>query len=157
MVDLGGPRTKPPRNSWWSPPGAFSTTYLARMIKYFILLASRSFVPGSIPKTVGNLLCPPTPDLYPSNHSAYLSSGTWEAMCYKPAVRGFESRWCRWIFNWPNPSSRTMAMGSTQPLTEKSTGNLSGEGCKGRPAGKATTSPPSVSQFSRKCVILDFS
>jgi hypothetical protein len=28
----------------------------------------------------------------------------------------------RWIFfNWPNPSSRTMALGSTQPLTEMST------------------------------------
>jgi hypothetical protein len=23
------------------------------------------------------------------------------------------------FFNWPNPSSRTMALGSTQPLTEK--------------------------------------
>jgi hypothetical protein len=27
------------------------------------------------------------------------------------------------FFNWPNPSSRTMALGSTQPLTEMSTGN----------------------------------
>jgi hypothetical protein len=34
----------------------------------------------------------------------------------------------RWIFffNWPNPSSRTMALGSTQPLTEISTRNLPG-------------------------------
>jgi hypothetical protein len=40
----------------------------------------------------------------------------------------------RWIFffNWPNLSSRTMALGSTQPLTEMSTRNLSG-----RPARKA--------------------
>jgi hypothetical protein len=30
------------------------------------------------------------------------------------------------FFNWPNPSSRTMALGSTQPLTEMSTGNLLG-------------------------------
>jgi hypothetical protein len=29
-------------------------------------------------------------------------------------------------FNLPNPSSRIMALGSTQPLTEMSTGNLSG-------------------------------
>jgi hypothetical protein len=29
------------------------------------------------------------------------------------------------IFSWPNPSSRTMALGSTQPLTEMSTRNLS--------------------------------
>jgi hypothetical protein len=28
------------------------------------------------------------------------------------------------FFNWPNPSSRTMALGSTQTLTEKSTRNL---------------------------------
>jgi hypothetical protein len=29
------------------------------------------------------------------------------------------------IFNWPNPSSRAMGLGSTQPLTEMSTRNLS--------------------------------
>jgi hypothetical protein len=28
--------------------------------------------------------------------------------------------------NWPNPSSRTMALGSTQSLTEMSTRNLPG-------------------------------
>jgi hypothetical protein len=39
------------------------------------------------------------------------------------------------FFNWPNPSSRTMAPGSTQPLTEMSTRNLPGG--KGRPARKA--------------------
>jgi hypothetical protein len=33
----------------------------------------------------------------------------------------------RWIFlNLPNPSGRTMALGSTQPLTEMSTRNLPG-------------------------------
>jgi hypothetical protein len=36
---------------------------------------------------------------------------------------------------WPNPSSRTMAPGSTQPLTEMSTRDLPGG--KGRPARKA--------------------
>jgi hypothetical protein len=36
------------------------------------------------------------------------------------------------FLNWPNPSSRTMALGSTQPLTEMSTRNLSGG--KGGPA-----------------------
>jgi hypothetical protein len=30
------------------------------------------------------------------------------------------------FFNWLNPSSRTMALGSTQPLTEMSTRNLPG-------------------------------
>jgi hypothetical protein len=43
----------------------------------------------------------------------------------------------RWIFfNLPNPSSRTMALGSTQPLTEMSTRNLPGGG-KGRLTRKA--------------------
>ena len=28
------------------------------------------------------------------------------------------------IFHWHNPSGRTMALGSTQPLTEMSTGNI---------------------------------
>jgi hypothetical protein len=42
----------------------------------------------------------------------------------------------RWIFlNFPNPSSRTMALGSTQPLTEMSTRNIPGG--KWRPARKA--------------------
>ena len=29
------------------------------------------------------------------------------------------------FFHWHNPSGRTMALGSTQPLTEMSTGNIS--------------------------------
>jgi hypothetical protein len=39
------------------------------------------------------------------------------------------------FFNWPHPSSRTMALRSTQPLTEMSTRNRPGD--KGRPACKA--------------------
>jgi hypothetical protein len=39
------------------------------------------------------------------------------------------------FFNRSNPSSRNMALGSTQPLTEMSTRNLPGG--KGRPALKA--------------------
>jgi hypothetical protein len=39
------------------------------------------------------------------------------------------------FLNWPNPSSRTMALGSTQPLTEMSTSRLPGD--KGRLARKA--------------------
>jgi hypothetical protein len=39
------------------------------------------------------------------------------------------------FMNWSNPSSRTMILGSTQPLTEMSTRNLPGG--KGRPARKA--------------------
>jgi hypothetical protein len=37
------------------------------------------------------------------------------------------------FFNWPNPSSRTMALESTQSLTEMSTGNFPGG--KGRTTG----------------------
>jgi hypothetical protein len=63
----------------------------------------------------------------------------------------------RWIFfNLPNPSSRTMALGSTQPLTELSTRNHPGG--KGRPALKAdnltTICEPTV---YRKCESLDVS
>jgi hypothetical protein len=39
------------------------------------------------------------------------------------------------FFNLPNSSSRTMALGSTQPLTEMSTRNLPGG--KGRPTRSA--------------------
>jgi hypothetical protein len=39
------------------------------------------------------------------------------------------------FFNWPNPCSRTMTLGSTKPLTELSTRNLFGG--KGRPARRA--------------------
>jgi hypothetical protein len=51
------------------------------------------------------------------------------------------------FFNVPNPSSYTMALGSTQPLTDMSIRNLPG----------VTTSLPSVSQLSRICGILKVS
>jgi hypothetical protein len=38
-------------------------------------------------------------------------------LLYKPEGRGFDSR-------WRNPSSRTMTLVSTQPLTEMNTRNL---------------------------------
>jgi hypothetical protein len=51
------------------------------------------------------------------------------------------------FFNLPNPSSRTMGLGSTQSLTEMSTRNLLGS--KGWHV-RLTTLPPSMSQLSRK-------
>jgi hypothetical protein len=52
------------------------------------------------------------------------------------------------LINLPNPSSRTMVLGSTQPLTEMSTRNLPGG--KKRPAHRADnpTLPPSTSRMS---------
>jgi hypothetical protein len=57
--------------------------------------------------------------------------------------------------NLPNPSSCTMALWSTQPLTEISTSNL--PGVKGSQRGRPTISPASVSRLSEKCGSLDLS
>jgi hypothetical protein len=46
-------------------------------------------------------------------------------------------------FNLPNPSSCTMLLGLTQPLTDMSTRNVTG-GNRGR-CTRLTTSPPTVS------------
>jgi hypothetical protein len=87
---------------------------------------------GTRRKWVVSLIhCP----VYPEGKGFCMVAYLVEALCYKPEVRGFDSRWDYWIFNWPNSSSRTMALGSIQPLTEMSTRNLPGG--KGRPTRKA--------------------
>jgi hypothetical protein len=53
----------------------------------------------------------------------------------RPRVR-FPVRSLDFFFNWPNTSSHTMDLVSTQPLAEMSTRNLPGGG-KGRPARKS--------------------
>jgi hypothetical protein len=47
-----------------------------------------------------------------------------EALHHEPEGHGFDSDVIR-IFLWHNPSSRTMALGLTQPLTEMSARNIS--------------------------------
>jgi hypothetical protein len=48
-----------------------------------------------------------------------------EALRLKPEGRDFDSRWYHCNFSLLNPSGRTMAPGSTQPLTEISTKDIS--------------------------------
>jgi hypothetical protein len=53
----------------------------------------------------------------------YAVAHLFEALRYKPESQGFDSRWCNW-----NLCSRTMAVGSTQPLTEMSTWGIKAAG-----------------------------
>ena len=64
-----------------------------------------------------------------------------EALPHQPEGGRFDSRLCHLIFHWHSPSGHTMALGSTQPLTEMSTTNSFCRGKGGRCVG--LTSPPS--------------
>jgi len=50
---------------------------------------------------------------------------TQQVLRYKPEGRGFDSRWINEILLWLDPSGSTMTLGSTQPVTEMSTRNIS--------------------------------
>jgi hypothetical protein len=61
------------------------------------------------------------------------------------------------FFNLPNPSSRTTALGSTQPLTEMIIRKLPGS--KGRPASKADNltdirEPTVCKMWERRCLTI---
>jgi hypothetical protein len=56
------------------------------------------------------------------------------------------------FFNLPNPTSRPMVLGSTQPLTEMSTRNLPWGGVKGGRRVMPTTLPSCMSRLSRENV-----
>jgi len=60
----------------------------------------------------------------------YAIRGVWgrtvvEALRYKPEGREFDSGWCLWNISLTKSSGRIVAVGSTQPLTELSTKNVS--------------------------------
>jgi hypothetical protein len=71
-----------------------------------------------------------------------------EVLYYKSEVRGFESRWIIEIFNVLNLSSRTMALGLTQPLTRMSTRNRKKIWREGSGQLWLKTSPPSMNRLS---------
>ena len=73
---------------------------------------------------------------------------------YKSEDRWFDIRWCHWKFSLQyNPSDRTMALGSTHPLTEMSTRNIFWG--KGGRCVRLTTLPPSCAVVM-KSVNLNF-
>jgi hypothetical protein len=80
--------------------------------------------------------------VYAVHAEAYLVEALW----YKLEGSRIDSWWSHWIFSWPIPSNRTMALKSTQPLKEMSTWNLPGG--KGSWWARLTTSLPSVNWLS---------
>jgi hypothetical protein len=79
-----------------------------------------------------------------STHNFTFSHSTVGGKWYRSWFRHYATSWkvtgsipdeVIWFFNWSNPSSRTTALGLTQPLTEMNIRNRP-EG-KGRPAHKA--------------------
>ena len=58
-------------------------------------------------------------DLYYDN--GYAVAQLVEALSYKAKGHGLDSRWGHWDFSLLNPSGRTMALSSTQPVKAMST------------------------------------
>jgi len=57
-------------------------------------------------------------------HTGDCSNTMVKVLCYKSEGRWFDPRGCHWNFCWHNPFDHTMALGSTQPLTEMSTRSI---------------------------------
>ena len=90
---------------------------------------------GSCPKPLNFLIHYFTPTSIISTHlplGMYAMAQLDEALHYKPEGRRFDSRWGNGIFHRLDPSGLTMALGSTQPLTEISTEGTSWGGKGGR-------------------------
>jgi hypothetical protein len=81
-----------------------------------------------------------------------------EALCCKPEGYGLNSRdeTIVYFFSLPNPASRTVALGLTEPLTKISTRDLPGGGER-RQCIRLTTSQSSVSRLSTQCGNLNIS
>ena len=77
-----------------------------------------------------------------SSINGYRGSTVVKVLCYKLEGRWFDPSWCHWnVSLTQNPSDRSTALGSTQPLTEMSTRSIS---CgKGGWCIRLTTLPPS--------------
>jgi hypothetical protein len=84
----------------------------------------------------------------------YFSKGMWKRSSLRHYATSRKVAEITGTFDWPNPSSCTIAPGSTQPLVEMSTRNLPGG--KGWPTHRADNLT-AVSQLSRKCGSLDIS
>jgi hypothetical protein len=82
----------------------------------------------------------------------------WRPYRFTPGEKAPGTHWLAYeadFFNLPNPSSRTMALGSTQPLTEIRTRNFPGD--KKRPARRADNIAATYELNVWKCGSLNLS
>ena len=56
-------------------------------------------------------------EVFPSICISSVGGTVVKVLRYKSEGRWFDSRWCHWNFSLTYPPDRTMALGSTQPLT----------------------------------------
>jgi hypothetical protein len=83
--------------------------------------------------------------VYPVSKQGHSVAQLAETLRYKLEGRGCYSRLCPWNFHWHNPSGRTVALGSTQPLTEMGIRNI--PRVKGGRWAGLTTLPHSCTDF----------